>query len=100
MASPRQARSSANKKTVQVRPDAKGRITLGKLADGVSSFRVSEQPGGGFLLEPMVEIPAREKWLFENKAALASVRRGLAQSGKGEVRARGSFAKFADEKDD
>lgn len=94
------SRSSASKKVVHVRPDAKGRITLGKLADGVSSFLVSEQPGGGYLLEPMVEIPAREKWLFENKAALASVHRGLEQSANGEVRARGSFAKFADEKDD
>ena len=94
------SRSSASKKIVQVRPDAKGRITLGKLADGVSSFMVSEQPGGGLLLEPMVEIPAREKWLFENKTALASVHRGLEQSSAGKVRTRGSFAKFADEKDD
>lgn len=94
------SRSSANKKVVQVRPDAKGRITLGKLARGVSSFMVSEQPGGGFLLEPMVEIPARESWLYENKAALESVRRGLAQSAKGETRSRGSFAQYADEKDE
>ena len=93
-------RSSASKKAFQVRPDSKGRITLGKLAEGVSSFMVSEHPGGGYLLEPMVEIPAREKWLFENKAALSSVKRGLAQSAKGEVRSRGSFAKFADEKDE
>ena len=94
------SRSSAIRKAVQVRPDAKGRITLGKLAEGVSSFTVSEQPGGGLLLEPMVEIPAREKWLFENKAALSSVKRGLAQSAKGELRSRGTFAKFADEKDE
>ncbi len=94
------SRSSASKKIVNVRPDAKGRITLGRLASGVSSFKVSEQPGGAFLLEPMVEIPAREKWLFENKTALASVRRGLEQSAKGDVHVRGSFAKFADEKDD
>lgn len=94
------SRSSANKKVVQVRPDAKGRITLGKLAEGVSSFMVSAQPGGGFLLEPMVEIPARESWLYENKAALESVKRGLVQSAKGETRSRGSFAKYADDKDE
>lgn len=87
------------KSVTQVRPDAKGRITLGKLADGVSSFRVLEQPGGAYLLEPMVEIPARENWLFKNKSALASVQKGLSQSAKGEVRSRGSFAKFANEKD-
>lgn len=94
------SRSSAIKKPVQVRPDSKGRITLGKLAEGVSSFLVSEQPGGVFLLEPMVEIPAREKWLFENKRALESVRTGLAQSAKEKVRSRGSFAKYVDEKDE
>lgn len=94
------SRASASKKIVQVRPDSKGRITLGKLAEGVSSFTVTEQPDGGFLLEPMVEIPAREKWLFENKAALSKVKRGLAESAKGTVSSRGSFAKFADEKDE
>ena len=94
------SRSSASKKVVQIRPDAKGRITLGKLAEGVSSFVVSEQPGGGLLLEPMVEIPARESWLHKNKAALASVKRGLAQSAKGETRSRGSFAKYANEQDE
>lgn len=93
-------RTSVARKIVQVRPDSKGRIALGKLAQGVSSFLVSEKPGGGFFLEPMVEIPAREKWLFGNKAALESVRRGLTQSAGGELRSRGSFAKFADDEDD
>ncbi|MEK6579810.1 MAG: hypothetical protein AABZ55_11335 [Bdellovibrionota bacterium] len=94
------ARVSANKKPVQIRPDSKGRVTLGKLAAGISSFMVSEQPGGGYLLEPMVEIPAREKWLLGNKTALASVKRGITQSAKGEVKSRGSFAKFVNEKDE
>ena len=90
-------RSSAAKQTIQVRPDSKGRITLGKLAEGVSSFLLHEQPNGGFLLEPMVEVPAREKWLFDNKPALANVKRGLVQSAKGEIQSRGSFAKYADD---
>lgn len=88
------------KTVMQVRPDAKGRITLGKLAEGVSSFRVLEQPGGAYLLEPMVEIPAYENWLYKNKHALVSVRKGLAQSAMGETRSRGSFAKFVAGKDD
>jgi len=40
----------------------------------------------------MVEIPAREAWLYANKDALERVRRGLSQKGKVK---RGSFAKFA-----
>lgn len=91
------ANIAANKKSFQVRPDSKGRITLGKLAEGVSSFKVSEQPSGGLLLEPMVEIPAQEKWLFENKAALNSVKKGLTESAQGKVRSRGSFSKYTKE---
>ena len=67
----------------QIRPDSKGRVTLGKLAEGISSFAVLSQPDGNLLLIPMVEIPAREKWLFDNKDALASVKRGLADSAQG-----------------
>ncbi|MDB5038632.1 MAG: Uncharacterized protein JWQ35_2160 [Bacteriovoracaceae bacterium] len=88
-----------SKKAIQLRPDGKGRITLGKLAQGVSSFIVSEYPGGGYLLEPLVEIPAREKWLFENKSALESVKRGLSQSTQRETRSRGSFSKYLNEKE-
>jgi hypothetical protein len=44
------------------------------------------------ILEPMVEIPAREVWLYENKAALEKVKKGLSQ--KGTIK-RGSFAKYS-----
>ena len=47
-----------------------------------------------------MEIPAREKWLFENAEALASVRKGLADAKAGRVVSRPSYAKFADEDDD
>lgn len=84
----------------QVRPDAKGRVTLSKLANGISSFNVSRDEDGRLLLEPMVEIPAREKWLYENKEAIACVRRGLADAKAGRVKSLGSFAKFAKEDDE
>ena len=80
-----------------VRPDSKGRITLGKLANGVSSFRVSVDKHQRIVLEPYAEIPARERWLFKNKKALAAVREGLAQSARGEVYDLGSFAAYADD---
>ena len=35
-----------------VRPDAKGRVTLGALAKGVSSYRISKEADGRLLLEP------------------------------------------------
>lgn len=82
-------------RTLTIRPDAKGRITLGSLAKGISSFKATVDDHGRIILEPFAEIPAREKWLFENKDALNSVRAGLIQSKESRTRSRGSFARFA-----
>ncbi|NOY94700.1 MAG: hypothetical protein GXP55_26275 [Deltaproteobacteria bacterium] len=83
-----------------LRPDAKGRVALGEFAKGVSSFRVTIDAQQRIVLEPFAEIPAREKWLFENTEALASLKRGLADSKAGRVEALGSFAGYADDSDD
>lgn len=86
--------------TINLRPDAKGRIALGVLAKGVSSFQATVDPEGRIILEPYAEIPAREKWLFENKEAMTAVQEGIAQSAAGATRSRGSFGNFADERID
>ena len=78
----------------RVRPDSKGRITLGKWAKDVSSYLVHPGENGKLVLEPFFEVPAQEAWLFENKEALASVKRGLKESAEGGLRLRGSFKKF------
>ena len=83
--------------TQQIRPDAKGRINLGKLAQGVSSFHVHKTEEGNIVLEPYAEIPAREKWLFENTSALGAVKTGLDQAAAGETASLGSFAEYVDE---
>ena len=83
--------------TDTLRPDAKGRITLGKLAEGISSFHVSQDKEGRIILEPFTEIPAREVWLFKNAKAMASVKRGLTQSAKGETRSLGDFSQYVDD---
>ncbi len=82
-------------KEFTIRPDTKGRITLGELARGVSSFHATTDERGRIILEPYMEIPANEKWLFDNKPALTSVKKGLDQATQGRVKSRGSFAKFA-----
>jgi hypothetical protein len=81
-----------------VRPDAKGRITLGRVAEGVSSYRVCQGKDNCLILEPLVEIPAREKWLFDNEIALNKVKRGLKDSAANRVKSRGGFAHY--KKDD
>ena len=80
-----------------VRPDAKGRITLGSLAKGISSYRVHEEADGRLILEPFSEIPARERWVYENPEVLASLERGLKDSAEGRTAYLGSFAQYADE---
>ena len=63
-----------------IKPDTKGRIYLGKLAEGVSGFTVKVDKNHRIILDPLVEIPAREKWLFDNKPALQTVRQGLKEA--------------------
>lgn len=83
--------------TKTLRPDAKGRVALGALAKGVSSFHVSVDRKQRIILEPFAEIPAREAWLLRNKEALSAVLLGIEQAGKGKVTSLGSFQKFAEE---
>jgi hypothetical protein len=82
-----------------VRPDAKGRITLGSLAHGTSSYIVTKDKYNRIILEPRIEILAKEKWLFDNKTALTQVKKGMEDSAEGRVRSRGSFARFTDDED-
>ena len=84
---------------ITVRPDAKGRITLGGLAKGVSSFRITQEKGGRLVLEPFAEIPARELWLYKNPEALAMVKQGLRESAEGKTVRMGSFAQYLDDED-
>jgi len=67
---------------------------LGKLAQGVSSFRVRVGSGGKIILEPFAEVPAQERWLFQNPEALEQVRQGLADANAGRVRSIGSFSRY------
>lgn len=90
----------ANKKIKTVRPDAKGRITLGSLAKGVSSFAIRQDRNHYIILEPYVEIPAHEQWLHENKAALKQVQQGIKDSLEGRIKSRGSFGHYLNDEID
>ncbi len=80
-----------------VRPDSKGRITLGHLADGVSGYLLSETEDHRIILEPYTEIPVREKWLFNNKAALKKVDQGIRDAAFGHLVDKGTFSKFLED---
>lgn len=84
----------------RVRADAKGRISLAKFLENNDlpldlDVRVDED--GKITLTPLATIPTRELWLYKNPKALKSLREGIEQAGKGEVKSRGSFAKYVEE---
>jgi hypothetical protein len=83
-----------------VRPDSRKRVALGRALDGIdddASFNVYKDAEGRIILEPQVSIPASEAWLFRNREALHSVRRGLDESAAGKAKRGASFAKFAND---
>jgi len=79
--------------TIQ-RPDLKGRINLGEIANNVRSYRVTVASDGKWkmengkwkmengkwkiengkvTLEPYAEIPLSEKWIFQDKELLEKI---------------------------
>jgi hypothetical protein len=79
-----------------VRPDGRGRLTLGSAAMD-TDYRVLVNERGQILLDPVVPIPASENWLWENPSLRASMERALKQAAGGEFEELGSFAQFVDE---
>jgi hypothetical protein len=69
-----------------VKPDAKKRVVLPKalVGEGIT-YHIYTNKFGQIVLDPQVTIPASELWLFNNPAALASVKRGLADAAQGRL---------------
>lgn len=65
---------------LMLRPDAKGRISLGELAKGVSSYKVTINENGQLTLTPYAEVPYSEKWLFENSELLEEFKKHVAKN--------------------
>jgi hypothetical protein len=87
--------------------DSRNRIPLTKVVEALHKqfgdvfsdlrFTIYQNKAGQVLLSPATSVPLHEAWLFKNRGALASVHRGLTQAAVGELRDRGSFAKYADD---
>jgi hypothetical protein len=75
-------------------PDSKKRLSLGVAMGESTAFNIYRNELGQLLLDPVKTIPVAEAWLFENSAAIASVKKGLRESASGQLHDRGSFAKF------
>ena len=65
--------------------DDRNRLTLGELLKGSKRVRLYQNNRGEVLLQPVVEIPASELWLFQNREALEDVRKGLKDVAEGRI---------------
>ena len=70
-------------KNVCLAVDSRNRICLTKLTKKLPTRFWAYEKGGKIILEPLVEVPADEAWLFEpkNKKILEQVKKGLSQIG-------------------
>lgn len=75
--------------------DAKGRVTLGP--SFANRTVLVEEREDEIVLKFARVIPEREAWLYDNKGALASVRRGLRQAKAGNFAKKGPDLKAAAE---
>jgi hypothetical protein len=65
--------------------DDRNRLTLGDLFRGYKRVRLYRNDRGELFLQPTVEIPASELWLFQNKEALEAVQTGLKDASEGKI---------------
>ena len=90
------------RRIASIQADERGRISLGKPARSGRRARPANYAGyvndaGQIILDPVVEIPAREMWLYKNKKALRMLEEGIASARSGKQADRGSFAKYVSE---
>jgi hypothetical protein len=65
--------------------DNRNRLTIGELAQGFNRIRIYKNEAGEILLKPVVEIPASELWLFQNKEAFENVQKGIKEISEGKI---------------
>ena len=65
--------------------DNRNRLTIGELALGFKRVRIYKNQLGEILIKPVVEIPASELWLFQNKEAFENVQKGLKDISEGKI---------------
>lgn len=69
-----------------VKPDQYGRINLGAdLTKDVAHYKVFPEEDGSIRLIPYAEVPQCELWLYKNKQALSSVKRGIIDADNGKT---------------
>lgn len=69
--------------------DSKNRLNLGekvmKNLSRTDAFEIFIGNDGDVLLRPVVNIPSREAWIFQNPEALKQLRQGLIEAQQGKI---------------
>ena len=78
------------------KPDAKKRLSIGQaMEEPAAAYNIYRNSLGQIVLDPVKAVPVYESWIYGNKKALASLKRGLADSAAGRTRNLGSFSSHA-----
>jgi hypothetical protein len=65
--------------------DERNRLTIGELIKGYKRVRIYKNIRGEVFLQPIVEIPASELWLIQNKETLEGVLKGIKDASDGKI---------------
>ena len=65
--------------------DERNRLTIGELMKGYKRVRIYKNKRGEVFLQPIVEIPASELWLFQDKEALEGVLKSIKDASEGKT---------------
>lgn len=92
------------KQTATVTMDSRQRVCLTRVLskeeiENFNSFRLY-RTDGKIVLEPTVEVPSKDHWIYKNPAALISLMKGINDAEEGRLHNLGSFSKYATENDD
>lgn len=65
--------------------DNRNRLTLSGLLRNFKRVLIYKNDLGEVLVRPVVEIPASDLWIFQNKEAFKSVQKGLKDASEGKI---------------
>lgn len=86
---------------IEVEVDSRGRVSLSKAgAQPGRRYRVEQRVDGVLLLIPVVSIPEREMVVWRNPELASEIREALEEADRGDTVDLGSFAQYAEEKDE
>lgn len=63
----------------------------------LSSFEAYKEDDGSIRLVPLVEVRAKDHWIYKNPKVIADLEEAFEDVRQGRVRSLGSFAQYAEE---